>query len=143
VKARNPDYAARVRELCALAPFVQELGIALDELGEGRCVTSLLLEPRHRQQNGYAHAGVVATLADHSAGVAAGSLVGPDEAVLTVEFKVNLLRPGRGERLRCRAGVLKAGRTLTVAESEIFAVEGEAETLIAKATVTLAMVPYP
>jgi uncharacterized protein (TIGR00369 family) len=120
---------------------VQDLGITVDALGAGSCVASLTLAPRHRQQNGYVHAGVVATLADHAAGAAAAMAAAPDQGVLTVEFKVNLLRPGRGERLCCRASVLKAGRTLTVAESEVYALAGEAETLIAKATITLAMVP--
>ena len=63
-----------------------------------------------------------------------------NEMVLTAEFKINLLRPALGDRLRCRATVLKAGRTLIVAESEVYAVRDGKEKLVAKATVTLAPV---
>ena len=60
--------------------------------------------------------------------------------VLTVEFKINLLRPAQGDRLRCRAKVLRAGRTIIVSESEVFAVKDGSEKMTAKATVTLAVV---
>ena len=60
--------------------------------------------------------------------------------MLGVEYKINLLRPGLGEKLRCRADVLKAGKTIGVSESEIFAVDGTDERLVAKSTVTLAIV---
>jgi uncharacterized protein (TIGR00369 family) len=79
-------------------------------------------------------------MADHTAGGAAGTLVRSNERVLTAEFKIDLLRPALGDRLRCRSTVLKAGRTLIVAESEVHAVRDGKEKLVAKATVTLAPV---
>jgi len=85
------------------------------------------------------HAGVLATVADHTAGAAGSTLLAADEYVLTAEFKINLLRAARGERLVCRAQVLKPGRILTVVESEVFSVTDEAPTLVAKASVTLAV----
>ena len=93
------------------------------------------------QQNGYVHAGAVGTLADHTAGAACGTLLDDGHMPLTAEFKVNLLRPALGVALVCEATVLKMGKTLTVAESEVFAEDGNGgRKLIAKATVTLAIV---
>ncbi|GAB5602508.1 PaaI family thioesterase [Thermus sp. FJN-A] len=117
------------------APFVNHLGVRLVEAGEGWCLTEMPVGPVHLQQDGFVHAGVQATLADHTAGAAATTLVALGEAVLTVEFKLNLLRPAQGERLRCRAQVLRGGRTLSVVESEV-----HTDRLVAKATVTLAIV---
>ncbi|MDH3402734.1 MAG: PaaI family thioesterase [Acidobacteriota bacterium] len=122
------------------APFVASLGIALVSVGSGECETELVIEPRHLQQDGYIHAGVQATMADHTAGGAAATLAGPDEVVLTAEFKINLLRAARGEKLRCRSRVLKAGSQLTVVESEVFSEREEASTLVSKATVSIAVV---
>ena len=128
----------QMREFFASSPFVGELGIELEAVGAGELRTSMVIEERHQQQNGFAHAGVIATLADHSAGCAAGTLMPAGANVLTIEFKLNLLRPAVGERLHCHARVLKPGRTVTVAESEIRA--DDDERLIAKATVTLAVI---
>jgi len=134
---RNPAFREHARALFDKALFAADLGIVLEDLGPGWCRTTLALAPRHRQQDGYVHAGVQATLADHTAGGAAGTLVGAGEMVLTAEFKINFLRAARGERLICRATVLKPGKTLIVAESEVYALRGGAETLVSKAMVTL------
>ncbi len=136
-----PDFRERVRAIFERAPFIGELGVALSDLGPGWCESVLRVSPKHLQQDGYIHAGVQATVADHTAGGAAGTVARPGDLVLTVEFKINLLRPARGDRLRCRATVLRNGRTITVAESEVFARNGGEEKLVSKATVTLALVP--
>ena len=99
--------------------------------------------PRHLQQNGFIHAGVQTTLADHAAGGAAATVLVDGSTVLTLEFKVNLLRPARSERLLCRAEVLKAGRQATVVESEVFGYENGERRLYSKASVTMAVVPFP
>jgi uncharacterized protein (TIGR00369 family) len=138
---RNPHYADRVRELFDLAPFVRHLGIQVFHCEPGRCETVLRVEPHHLQQTGVIHAGVQATVADHTAGGAAGTLMAEDQVVVTVEFKINLLRPAAGEALRCRAVVLRPGNQITIAESEVFAVSGGEEKLVSKAMVTLALVP--
>jgi uncharacterized protein (TIGR00369 family) len=129
-----------MEEIFSQAPFIQSLGIRLGDLGVGWCETSLALEPRHLQQNGFVHAGVVATMADHTAGASAGSLAPEGKAVLTIEYKINLLRPGTGQALRCRAQVLRPGKRILVAESDVFATDGGVEKHIAKALVTLAVV---
>ena len=82
-------------------------------------------------------------MADHTAGAAASTVVPAGQAVLTVEFKHHLLRPGVGESLRCRATVLKPGRMLCVVEAEVFAIHQGQETLITKTLATMAVVPEP
>ena len=115
----------------------------LESLSPGACESSLALTRRHRQHDGFVHAGVQATLADHTAGAAAATLVGEGRIVLTIEFKINLLRATIGERLVCRARVLRPGRQVSVVDSEVFSVAAGRETLASKATVTLAVVSAP
>lgn len=136
---RDPRYAETVARIFQEAPFIRSLGAELVALAPGRCESGLGLRAEHLQQDGFVHAGVQATLADHSAGCAAATLMAADQRVLTAEFKINLLRAARGDRMICRAHVLRPGRTLTIAESEIFALDGSSETLAAKAMVTLAL----
>jgi uncharacterized protein (TIGR00369 family) len=140
VKALNSDYKSAVKLIFEQAAFVSNLGIRLVDMGPGWCETELDILPGHFQHHEYVHAGVQATMADHTAGAAATTLVGEHEYVLTAEFKINFLRPARGEQLRCRSQVLKPGRTLIVAESEILAGNREQSTLVAKAMFTLAIV---
>lgn len=132
-----------VRRIFGAAPYIAELGIELGTAGDGHCETTLEIGSRHLQQDGFVHAGVLSTMADHTAGAAAGTLIKPGEIVLTAEFKMNLLRPARGERLICRARVIKPGRILMVAESEVYCLADAAETLVAKLLGTMAVVPAP
>jgi uncharacterized protein (TIGR00369 family) len=143
VQPRNPDYEAKVHAIVEKAAFVGDIGVAVTQVGPGWCESSLEVRPRHLQQNGYVHAGVLATMGDHTAGAAAGTLVGAAEGVLTIEFKINFLRAALAERVRCRSQVLRQGRTLSIVESELFAQAkgGCDEKLVAKMTVTLAIVP--
>lgn len=138
---RNPRYAERVASIFDVAPFMKHLGVELRRCEPGLCETALRVLPWQLQQDGFIHAGVQATLADHTAGAAAGTLMAEDEIVLTVEFKVNLLRPATGDELFCRSRVLRPGAQITVAESEVFTRTGDQEKLTAKAMVTLTFVP--
>jgi uncharacterized protein (TIGR00369 family) len=95
---------------------------------------------RHLQQDGFVHAGVQATIADHTAGAAAATLAASGHYVLTAEFKISLLRAAKGSHLTCVAKVLKAGNSLTVVESEVFCGTPGDTRLVSKATVTLAVV---
>ncbi len=140
MKPLAPDRREHVMEIFSRAPFIGDLGVKLSGLGPGWCESVLAVAPKHLQQDGYVHAGVQATVADHTAGGAAGTVARPGDLVLSVEFKINLLRPALGDRLRCRATVLRQGKTITVAESEVFARKDGEEKLVAKATVTLAHV---
>src|SRR4051812_14129425 len=85
------------------AAFVSYIGMRLVGLGAGWCESELVVQPRHYQLEGYMHAGVLATMADHTAGTAATTLVDERHYILSAEFKINMLRPAQGERLLCRA----------------------------------------
>jgi len=134
------DSLETARAIFRAAPFVADLGIEPIAMGDGRCETELVLQPRMLQHTGQAHAGVLTTLADHTAGGAAQSTLPAGTVAITAELKISLLRPGKGERLFCRAAVIKPGRTLVFAESEVFAVTGDERTLVAKLSATLAVV---
>lgn len=133
-----PDLAT-LQKMFRRAPFVADIGMELESLGAGECVTVLRVEPRHLQQNGVVHAGVQATMADHTAGAAASTVVSPGGAVMTAEFKISLLRAARGELLRCRARVLKPGGTLVFVESEVWCTSSAEEKLVSKASATLSV----
>lgn len=89
------------------------------------------------QQHGFLHAGIVTTIADSACGYAALSLMAPEAAVLTVEYKVNLLAPARGERVIARGSVVRPGRTLTVCEADVMALEGGRQIPVARMLATL------
>ena len=93
--------------------------------------------PAISQQHGFVHGGAVSAIADSAAGYAALSLMPADTGVLTTEFKINLLAPAAGERIVARGRVVKAGRTLTLAQAEVFANTDGQEKLIALLTATL------
>lgn len=123
------------------AAFVNDLGITLNGVGPGWCETALVVVAKHLQQHGHVHAGVITTLADHTCGGAARAAVQPGSDVITIEFKMNFLRPARARNLTCRGETLRAGRNIVVAESEVFAGEGSGRLLVAKCTSTLAVIP--
>jgi uncharacterized protein (TIGR00369 family) len=139
LQAQNPNFRRKVQEIFDSAAFIDDVGIKVSDIGVGFCETTLDILPKHLQQDGFIHAGVQATMADHTAGGAGASLIMEDEIVLSVEFKINFLRPSKGRALRCKANVLKAGKTLIVVESEAFTHDGTQEKMTAKATVTLAV----
>lgn len=113
------------------------LGATLDDISPGFVEIAIRPEPSISQQHGFVHAGAVAAIADSAAGYAALSLMAADAGVLTTEFKINLLAPAAGERIIARGRVIKAGRTLTLAQTEVFAESGGQEKLIALLTATL------
>ncbi|MBW2096137.1 MAG: PaaI family thioesterase [Deltaproteobacteria bacterium] len=99
------------------------------------------IENHHRQQDGFIHAGVMATMADHTAGYAAFSTVAESFQILTIEFKINFFKPAHGDLLVCRSNVIREGSQIIIAESEVFDGRGEERILVAKALVTLMAVP--
>ncbi len=139
----DPDYRRRVASIIESTRFIRHIGMTLDDCGPGWCRTRIPVEDSLLQQDGFVHAGVQGTMADHTSGCAGLTLVKPDQTVLTIEFKVNLLRPALGETLLCRAEVLRPGRSVIVAESWVEVLSGDTRKLCAKATVTLAVVPIP
>ena len=133
LQPRDPDFAARVRRAFDRQHFMTLLGARLVSAAPGAVEIELPLRPELEQQHGYAHAGAAWSIADSAAGFASQSLMAADEGVLTVELKINLLAPARGERLIARGRVERAGRRLTVARADVHAVAGGTETHVAMA----------
>jgi uncharacterized protein (TIGR00369 family) len=122
------------------APFMVDLGVEPVAVAPGRVTTTLVVHKRHHQHTGQVHAGVMATLADHTMGAAAQTLAPAGHWVLTAELKTSLLRAGKGERLVCDAVVIKPGRRLTFTEAEVFSESGGERKLVMKASATMAVV---
>lgn len=122
------------------APFMVELGIEPVECGEGRVVTRMVIAERHLQHTGQVHAGVAGSMADHTMGAAAQTMAADGQWAITAEFKTSLLRAARGERLECVGVVIRPGRQVMFTEGEVYAVDGDARRLVAKASATMAMV---
>jgi uncharacterized protein (TIGR00369 family) len=99
------------------------LGATLESVTPGAVVIGVPVAGHIAQQHGFVHGGAVAAIADSAAGYAALSLMPEGAGVLTVEFKINFLAPAAGERLEARGRVIKPGRTLTLAEAEVFALQ--------------------
>ena len=116
-------------------------GFEVERVSYGEFETRLKIGPDHRQQDGFVHAGVIATMADHTGGYAAYTTVAEESRILTIEFKINYFRPANGEALLCRSRVINRGKKIIVSESEVFSVSGGREKLVSKAMVTLMAVP--
>jgi len=116
-------------------------GFEVQRVDHGVFDTSLRIRPEHRQQDGFVHAGVMATIADHTAGYAAYTTVSEKYRILTIEFKINYLRPAMGDTITCRSRVISGGRKVIVSESEIYAEHRGSEEIVSKAMVTLMVVP--
>lgn len=121
----NPSFAADVERSFARQPIMNLLGARLTLVEPGVVEITLPYRADLAQQHGYLHAGVVTTIADSACGYAAYSLMPAGSEVLSVEFKVNLLRPAQGETFVARAEVIKAGKTLTVVRADVFAIVGD------------------
>ena len=133
----DPAFEARVRESYARQRLLHTLGATLERVAPGEVDIRLPFRPELSQQHGFFHAGAMTSVVDTACGYAALTLMPPDAAVLTVEFKVNLLAPGEGEAVVARARVVKAGRTLTVVGGDVFAVHHGEERLVATMLATM------
>ncbi len=136
-QSANPDYQTRIiRELNAqgITPL---LDVVIDEQEAGRVTLSMPITSKVVQQYQVVHGGMVAVIADSASGLAAISLLPPEDGVLSIEFKINLLGPGRGERMIARGAVIKAGRTVIISKADVYCVENGIETHTAILTNTL------
>jgi len=134
---KNPDYDARVRSSFDRQNVMRTMGISIADLSPGHIVLEMAHNDALTQQHGFLHAGIVSTALDSACGYAGFSLMPPEAAVLTAEFKINLLNPADGERFRFVADVVKPGRTLTICEARAYAVKGQKEKVVATMTATL------
>lgn len=137
LRPADTDFAARVRASFERQAVMHTLQATLDTVEAGRVVIMLPHRAELTQQHGFLHAGIVSTALDSACGYAAFSLMPADAAVLTIEFKVNLLAPARGPLFRFEGQVTKAGRTISVVDGRAFQRDGEEESLIATMTATV------
>jgi uncharacterized protein (TIGR00369 family) len=121
--------------------FPAACGFEVDRVAYGIFESRLRIRPDHNQQDGFVHAGVISTMADHTAGYAAYTTVSDAFRILTIEFKINFFKPAVGKDMICRSKVVNNGKTIKVSESEIFSLNEDQEKLVAKAMVTLIAVP--
>lgn len=137
IQPQDPDYAERVRASFARQAAMATIGATLAEVQPGRVVITLPWAAHLTQQHGFLHAGMVSTALDSACGYAGFTLMPADAAVLTIEFKINLLAPAQGDSFRMVGTVIKAGRTVTVAEGHAYAVHNGQEKLVATMGCTL------
>ncbi len=133
-----PNFEERVRKSFARQNVMTTIGAELTLVTPGTVEIEMAYSGALTQQHGFLHAGIISTALDSACGYAAFSMMPENAAVLTIEFKVNLLAPGRGERFLFRGSVTKPGRTIVVADGQAyaFAADGEAK-LIATMTGTM------
>ena len=127
---RDPNYEARVRASFARQRAMATIGARLVRVEPGEVELELAFRDDLTQQHGFLHAGIVTTLVDSACGYAALSIMDRESAVLSVEYKVNLLAPAVGEHMRAVGRVVKPGRTLVVCTGEVIAVAGDAESVV-------------
>jgi uncharacterized protein (TIGR00369 family) len=125
MNASNPDFAEEIKNSFARQTIMGLIGARLSLIEPGVVEIALPYRADLAQQDGYLHAGVVTTIADSACGYAAYSLMPAGSSVLSVEFKVNLLRPAKGANFLARAEVIKPGRTLTVVHADVFSVDND------------------
>lgn len=134
----DPDFERRVRDSFDRQRAMATLGIEIARLEPGEIELAFDHDERLTQQHGFIHAGIMAAALDSACGYAAFSLMPAEAAVLTIEFKTNLLAPAAGERFSVVGRVVKPGRTISVAEAEAFArADGREPKRVATMTATL------
>jgi len=117
----TPEIDAKVRASFARQTMMVTLGAELTDLGPGTATITAPILPGSRQQQDAGHAALTFAIGDTAAGYAALTLFDPDDEIMTVEMKINLLRPAVGDRLIAEGRVIKPGRRVTVVAAEIFA----------------------
>jgi len=130
-------WQARVRASFVRQKAMATLGITLDRLAPGEVDLAVPYQESLTQQHGFLHAGVLATMADSACGYAAFSLMPDGAGVLSIEFKINLLAPAKGKRFVARARVVRPGRTITVCQADVVAMEDGGEKLVATMQATM------
>lgn len=134
---KNSNYVEEIEQGFARQTVMEKIGAYLIRVEPGQVEIGLNFREDLTQQHGYLHAGIVTTIVDSACGFAAYSLMPPDSEVLTVEYKVNLVNPAKGERFIAIGRVIKPGRTLTVCSGEVIAMEGGEKRIIAMMQTTM------
>jgi len=126
-----PEIEAKVRASFSGQTLMTTLGAEIQTLAPGACSVAAPILPGARQQHGAGHAGLTFALGDSAAGYAALTLFKPEDEIMTVEMKINLLAPAIGDRLIAEGRVVRPGRRLTVVQSEVFAETASGRKLVA------------
>jgi len=137
MKVQNPNFETRVRDSFARQAFMDKLGVRLVDVSVGSVEMELDYNPDLCQQHGYFHGGVIGTMADNAGGYAAFTLMNAEDSILTVEYKINLMAPGNGDKLVAIGRVKKPGRTLTICEVDVWIEKDGQQKLCATALCTL------
>jgi uncharacterized protein (TIGR00369 family) len=140
MKPEDANFEQRVRASFAKQRLMETIGAAIHSIAPGRVTLRLPFRDDLTQQHGFLHAGTIAAVADSACGYAALSLMPTDAAVLSIEFKVNMLAPARGEALLARGEVIRAGRTVMVCRADVFSIDGGQEKLVAAMQGTMMVV---
>jgi uncharacterized protein (TIGR00369 family) len=134
----NPSFAEEIKSSFAKQSVMSLIGAELTRVEGGRIEITLPYRSDLTQQHGYLHAGIVTTIVDSACGYAAYTLMPAGSEVLSVEFKMNMLRPARGRTFKARAEIIKPGRTLTVARGDVFGIDQDGqEELVATMLATM------
>ena len=121
--------------------FIKFCGLKALKIKKGFFKSLVLIGKNHLTQDNFIHAGLIATMADHTAGYAAYTTVSEDVRILTIEFKINFLKPACGNALKCRSKVISRGKQIIVSESKVYDVRDKSQKLVAKGIITLMAVP--
>jgi uncharacterized protein (TIGR00369 family) len=131
---------ARVRASFAKQRLMRTMGAELEDVAAGRVAIRLPFREDLTQQHGFLHAGTIAAIADSACGYAALTLMPSDAAVLSIEFKVNMLAPAKGESIVARAQVIRSGRTIVVCRADVYSLTAGEEKLVAAMQGTMMVV---
>ena len=117
--------------------FIEFCGIQASKIEMGIFESTLKIGEHHKTQDNFIHAGLIATMSDHTAGYAAYTLVPENIRILTIEFKINFLKPAYGNALKCKSEIISHGRQILVAQSTVFDIRESHEKMVSKSTITL------
>jgi len=136
-RVTDPAFEARIRDSFARQSFMRTLGAEVVAVSPGRCDIRVPWREGLGQQHGYFHAGVLGAIADSAAGYAAYTLMDAEDSVLSIEYKINLLRPANGVAVVARASVIRPGRSVTACAADVFVERDGEEALCATAQLTM------
>jgi uncharacterized protein (TIGR00369 family) len=121
--------------------FIKFCGFQPSKIETGLFESTIKIEENHKTQDNFIHAGLIATMSDHTAGYAAYTLVADDVRILTIEFKINFLKPAYGNVLKCKSEIISQGKQIIVAQSTVFDIRDTDEKMVSKSTITLMILP--
>jgi uncharacterized protein (TIGR00369 family) len=141
-QAKDPDFKARITQSFSEQAVMQHINASLIGIDAGQVEIGFPYQLALTQQDGFIHAGISSTVMDSACGYAAFTLMPVEARVLTIEFKINLLAPAAGDAFRAVGKVRKPGRSVFVAEAELYASSNGSDKLVATMVGTL-MAMYP